>query len=319
MGSAVFALIFLSSAYLFLRRWSITRPHAFRWDGHALYFSVVVAALVLVMEADLLRIEIEAGGTAGAYITDRLTNLLSTFATDQKLQVLGLTALWSVPIAVVCVVALNAPLRFSSLLRIQLYLRMSCLSELEEFLLVTNTRNMPVMVTLSSKKVYVGFSIEANSARDEKEWIRLEPLLSGYRNSNHEFIHTTDYGWLHQGELPDHHKRSDFDILLPASDITSVHAFDLSIYLKQFVGADAKALNASQRTARSSEFPLTKSERFYWAFVSCLCLIAPISYFTGWVVFALMALLTILCALASILDDHPWTWSSSTEPEEQPV
>lgn len=109
MGSAVFALIFLSSGYLFLRRWRITRPHAFRWDGHALYFSVVIASLVLVMEADLLRAQVEAGGTAGIYITDKLSNLLTSFATDQKLRVLGLTALWSVPIAIVGVAAFNTP------------------------------------------------------------------------------------------------------------------------------------------------------------------------------------------------------------------
>jgi hypothetical protein len=303
MGSAVFALIFLSSGYLFLRRWHITRPHAFQWDGHALYFSVVVASLVLVVEADVLRIQIEAGSAAGSYVTKELAKLLETFATDKKLQTLGLTALWSVPIAVVSVVVLNLPLKLCSFLRTQLYLRMSCLSELEEFLLVTSTRNMPVMVTLSSNKVYVGFSMEANGARDEKEWVRLEPLLSGYRNERHEFIDTTDYGWLHQGQLPDHYKRSDFDILLPASDITSVHAFDLGIYINQFSTQGTGGLNASQRTVRPSELPLTKSERFYWAFFACLCLIVPVSYFSGYVVSAFMILLTTLFAAASVLDE----------------
>ena len=102
MGVAVFALIFLSSSYLFLRRWNITRPHAFRWDGHALHFSVVAAALALVVEADLLRVQVELSGPAGAYVTAKLTNLLATFATDKKLETLGATALWSVPIAVEC-------------------------------------------------------------------------------------------------------------------------------------------------------------------------------------------------------------------------
>lgn len=315
MGSAVFALIFLSSGYLFLRRWRITRPHAFRWDGHALYFSVVVASLVLVMEADWLRVQVETSGAAGIYITERLSNLLTSFATDQKLRVLGLTALWSVPIAIIGFSAFNLPLRFSPLLRIQLYLRMSCLNELEEFLLVTNTRNMPVMVTLSSNKVYVGFSIEANGARDKKEWVRLEPLLSGYRNDEHEFVDTTDYRWLHQGQLPDGHKRTDFDILLPAPNITSVHAFDLSIYLNQFGDAQAEASNISPRMPRSSELPSTLTEWCYWAFVSCLCLIIPASYFTGTLGLALMILLTILFAAASIFG-HLWPLLR-TESEEQ--
>lgn len=313
MGSAVFALIFLSSGYLFLRRWRITRPHAFRWDGHALYFSVVVASLVLVMEADWLRVQVEASGTAGIYITEKLSNLLASFATDQKLQVLGLTALWSVPIAIASFSAFNLPLRFSSLLRIQLYLRMSCLNELEEFLLATNTRNMPVMVTLSSNKVYVGFSIEANGARDKKEWVRLEPLLSGYRNDKHEFVDTTDYRWLHQDQLPDGHKRSDFDILLPTSNITSVHAFDLSIYLKQFGDARAEVADISRRVPRSSELPLTLTEWCYWAFVLCLCLVIPVSYFTGWLGFISMICLTISCASGSVFG-HLWPlWRTESQ------
>lgn len=301
MGSAVFALLFLSSGYLFLRRWRITRPHAFRWDGHALYFSVVIATLALVTEADLLRVQVEASGPAGIYITSKLSHLLTAFATDQKLRALGLTALWSVPIALAGFTALNLPLRLSSVLRIRLYLQMSCLDELEEFLLATSTRNMPVMVTLSSSKVYVGFSIEANGTRDRKEWVRLEPLLSGYRNGEQEFNHTTDYGWLHRGQLPDGHKRSDFDILLPASDIASVHAFDLGIYSKQFAGAQSNPVETPPRTTRSSKIPPSVTEWCYWAFVFCLCSIIPVHYFAGWFGLVLTILLTIAAAIASIL------------------
>lgn len=190
---------------------------------------------------------------------------------------------------------------------------MSCLNELEEFLLATNTRNMPVMVTLSSNKVYVGFSIEANGARDKKEWVRLEPLLSGYRNDKHEFVDTTDYRWLHQDQLPDGHKRSDFDILLPTSNITSVHAFDLSIYLKQFGEARAETADISRRVPRSSELPLTLTEWCYWAFVLCLCLVIPVSYFTGWLGFISMICLTISCASGSVFG-HLWPlWRTESQ------
>jgi hypothetical protein len=64
------------------------------------------------MEADWLRVQVEASGTAGIYITEKLSNLLASFATDQKLQVLGLTALWSVPIAIASFSASTYPSDF---------------------------------------------------------------------------------------------------------------------------------------------------------------------------------------------------------------
>src|SRR6185312_11598643 len=105
-----------------------------------------------------------------------------------------------------------------------------------------------------------GFSIEARSSRDEKEWVRLEPLLSGYRNEKHEFIDTTDYAWLHRDTLPIPYRRSDFDILIPASDITSVHAFDLNIYLRHFPTSSGTAFDSPARNSRLPQEPLTKSE-----------------------------------------------------------
>ena len=302
MGSTVFALIFLSSGYLFLRRWLITRPHAFRWDGHALYFSVVVAALVLVLEAVIVRSEVQSAGVAGSYLAQRVTNLLETFATEKKLIGFGATALWTVPIAALSVFALNLPLRICSYLRTQMFLRLSCLGELEEFLLVTSTRNLPVMITLSSKKVYVGFSMEANAARDEKEWIRLEPLLSGYRDDQHEFAFTTDYGWLHHGALPNNYRRADFDILLPASDIVSVHAFDLGIYLKHFSNQQLAPVDTAQRPTRSFEAPVTKAEKCYWWYFASLCMLPPSYYFFGALVFVFFLMLTALCGIASVLE-----------------
>ena len=187
MGSAVFALVFLSSGYLLLRRWSITRPHALSWDGHALYFSVVVASIILAVEADILREIVERSGMVGVQINAKISGVLSAFATENKLSVLGITAVWSVPIAVASFILLNAPIRFSAFLRVQLYLRLSCLGELEEFLLITSARNLPVMLTLASKKVYVGFSLEANASRGKRDWVRIEPLISGYRNNDCPF------------------------------------------------------------------------------------------------------------------------------------
>jgi hypothetical protein len=316
MGSAIFALVFLSSGYLFLRRWSITRPHALSWDGHALYFSVVVASIVLAIESDILREIVEECGPLGIQFNAKISGVLSAFATENKLSILGVTAVWSVPVAVVSFVLLNAPIRFSPFLRVQLYLRLSCLGELEEFLLITSARNLPVMLTLASKKVYVGFSLEANASRGKKDWVRIEPLVSGYRNDDQEFVDTTDYSWLHASGSQQSFRREDFDIIIPASEIVSAHAFDLGIYVQQFqgggvsstatsdIGAQAGSSGSAShvRVERAAGQPATKQEKLYWSFCCALAGIAPVTYFSWWLVSILWILLTALLAYASVVD-----------------
>jgi len=318
MGSAVFALVFLSSGYLLLRRWSITRPHALSWDGHALYFSVVVASIILAVEADILREIVERSGMVGVQFNASISGVLSAFATENKLDVLGVTAAWSVPIAVASFTLLNAPIRFSPFLRVQLYLRMSCLGELEEFLLITSVRNMPVMLTLASKKVYVGFSLEANASRGKRDWVRIEPLISGYRNDDQEFVYTTDYSWLHASDSQQGFRREDFDIIVPASGIVSAHAFDLNIYAQQFQNggasspvtanapAEAGVANGAStvRVERAAGQPTTKCEKFYWSFCGALAGLAPVAYFSWWLVPVFWLLMTALLACASVIDSE---------------
>ncbi|TAM57520.1 MAG: hypothetical protein EPN49_14785 [Rhodanobacter sp.] len=323
MGSAVFALVFLSSGYLLLRRWSITRPHALSWDGHALYFSVVVASIVLAVEADIFRELVEQSGMVGAQFNAKISGVLSAFATENKLNALGVTAAWSVPIAVTSFILLNAPIRFSPFLRVQLYLRLSCLGELEEFLLITSARNLPVMLTLASKKVYVGFSLEANASRGKRDWVRIEPLISGYRDNNQEFVFTTDYSWLHTNGSQESLRREDFDIIVPASDIASAHAFDLNIYVQQFLNgggeiagasslstasapaeADAVSGTRAVRVERAAGQPTTKCEKIYWSFCGALAGLAPIAYFSWWLVSGFWILMTALLAYASVIDSE---------------
>jgi hypothetical protein len=330
MGSAVFALVFLSSGYLLLRRWAITRPHALGWDGHALYFSVVIASVILAVEADLFREIVERTGAVGASVNGKIWRVLATLATDSKFTTLGVTAVWSVPIAALSVVVLNRPIARCAFLRLQLYLRLSCLGELEEFLLLTSARNQPVMITLKNNKVYVGFSLEANASRGKKEWLRLEPLLSGYRDETQQFQDTTDYSWLHIGNAHERFRREEFDIIVPSSEIVSAHAFDLDVYVSQFrtppiagtpkVAAEhGQAESAddefpddrsdqnddrgsSSRVERSSAQPRTTCEILYWVFCSAVALIIPAAYLFGLIWGILLLFLSAVLALASSID-----------------
>jgi len=307
MGAAVFALIFLSLGYWFLRRWRISRPHLFKSDGHAFYFSVVLAAIVVVVEATMMRV-FATSVSVEVPLDHYLDRFLSALATEPKLYNMGDICIWAIPTTIAMTWLANWPIIKSNSLKLKLYLRMSCLAELEEFLLQSNMRGLPVMITLGNKKVYVGFAMETQPDRDEKKWVRLEPLLSGYRNNKHEFKETTDYRWLHTGDVDDAQK-VDFDVILPVAEIISVHAFDLSVYVDKFIkikSGNQVAVDTKQeqpgvvRDVRAQDFSQTRAETYYWIFILSILSITFIGYAFNIVAMIFTIALSVLLALASI-------------------
>ncbi len=93
---------------------------------------------------------------------------------------------------------------------------------------------IPILVTLSSGKVYVGFAVRLPNPELERTDIRLLPLLSGYRESETQAIHfTINYDRvLSQLEHPDlnHLRPGDFEVVIPVSQISASHLFDVEAY-----------------------------------------------------------------------------------------
>jgi hypothetical protein len=155
------------------------------------------------------------------------------------------------------------------------------------------------MVTLSSGKVYVGNYVEAPTPGEGKEWIRLEPLLSGFRSDRHRFEPTTSYFWIHaerQKPVEDQTQSfsiEDYDILVPIDGIQSVHAFDMEVYESKFkdgkngeeepvldlAPSGAEADHAARiRPKRRKE--ITVAEWVYFAYVT-LIFVIPVVFFFG--------------------------------------
>lgn len=305
MNSAAFALLVLAAGYIAARRSLIWRPHVFRSDGHALYFLVVVTALAVAAFSSLTLHELERLPHVGAFIRDCLARLLKAFGAEPASQSLGSIALVSVPAAFLLAWILNVPLVSCRTLRAALLMRLSCLSELEEFLWATTSKQLPVMLTMASSKVYVGFAIDTSTTRGEREWVRIEPFLSGYRDDKQTFEPVTDYTWLHTGSAdPNQRPIEEFDILLPADEIRSVHAFDLPTYLTKFKQAEPFEGPLQQaRPPREIATKVSKAERFYILFVGGTFLLPVASFFFGVAGLAICLLLTFLCGRASMLEE----------------
>lgn len=99
-------------------------------------------------------------------------------------------------------------------------------------------KNLPIMFTLNTGKVYVGWLVRAPNPVAKRKAVRILPLLSGYRsNETQRVAFTTDYydvlekvGDGEKEEL-NHLMIGDFEVVIPSSQICASHLFDVSAYL----------------------------------------------------------------------------------------
>ncbi|MFM5537005.1 hypothetical protein ACET8U_06815 [Aeromonas veronii] len=111
----------------------------------------------------------------------------------------------------------------------------------ESMIMEASVRQFPLIVSLGSKKFYVGLVICPALEHGESEYLELTPLLSGYRNKDNLTINiTTNY---HQhyidsgifsgsGASFGRLTINDFRVVIPKSEIETLSFFDIDTYQK---------------------------------------------------------------------------------------
>jgi len=304
MNAAAFALVLLAAGYVILRYSPFTRPTVFRTEGHALYFTTVACSLAVAGYTSVLLHELSRVPILGDMVTSSLTRLLALFSTESKVQSLGRIAVAAVPVASVIALVFSIPVRACESLREHLLVSQSNLSEIEEFLWMAAGRGQPVMLTLGSGKVYVGTSIRTAAMRDDRRWLRLEPLLSGYRDERQTFQLTTSYEWLHSEQTgKDGLPIEDFDILVPFDDVKSAHAFDLPTYLKHFSGEASGTPVVPLRDSPSRPRHRSKAVNLYYGYVASIAILPLGSFLWGAPAAAAIAVTALLFGAAAAVDE----------------
>ena len=133
---------------------------------------------------------------------------------------------------------------------------------LEQLLLRSIVEEDSLAFTLKSGKVYVGQVLALpTDLANERKYIRLLPLLSGYREEGtHRLRFSTDYskvyarlsgdGATHRGTSAD-----EFVLVLPVAEIVSANLFDWDVY--EWFNEPATAITAP--VARAAPNPLPSS------------------------------------------------------------
>lgn len=111
----------------------------------------------------------------------------------------------------------------------------------EAMLMEASARQVPVIITLGSKKFYVGLVICPAFEHGESEYLELIPLLSGYRHKDNLTINVTTNYRQHYLESGIHAgldagmrglTLNDFRVIAPRSEIETISFFDLDTYQK---------------------------------------------------------------------------------------
>lgn len=108
--------------------------------------------------------------------------------------------------------------------------------EIEALIFRAQTLEMPVLLTLRTGKVYVGFVQKNLNAEVERRHLRILPVVSGYRKAEALTVHfTTFYEQVREeAKKPDSPFHGvldrDFEIVVPLAEVTVLSLFDFEAY-----------------------------------------------------------------------------------------
>lgn len=98
----------------------------------------------------------------------------------------------------------------------------------------------PILITLDTGKVYVGWAVRGPIPTRQRNWIRILPLASGYRDANQKVRLTVPYATI-LAKLRDDDEEflskvspdvqvEDFEVVISIENIVAMHLFDIGVY-----------------------------------------------------------------------------------------
>ena len=240
MGLAATLIISLIAGYAFSLTWDGSRYFAVREDGYRLTFRAAFYGVVLFLYASLIHLAlITHFDRYLTYYKNVLTAFVSpgTEINDNQITLLSL-AIITLAIGIFLGHLLNK-LPYSK--KILLYIA-TFNDDFEQLVLRSVRKSMPVCVTMSNKKVYVGYAIRTIDPGEKRTFLRILPVMSGYRTATGLINFNVTYHNIYEGiqssgenneseEDLSHLELGDFEKVLPYDEIQSCHLFDLVAYL----------------------------------------------------------------------------------------
>lgn len=226
--------ILLSAGFVFLRLWHVARVLSIK-EGQVIYLASVIAAVPLaVIAASLLRIAEDALQPIDAWLSPFMAAFAPRHADDGRLMAVAVVALVLAPVFGWLA---SLPFRRNTTLSRAILERIGEPHPLDSVLTEATDRELPVLVTLQSGKVYLGFSLQGQPySQSGAQWLLIAPWLSGYRDAESKLQFTTNYSGLAWTTDDDGQPRHNpaFQLSVPLAAVQSVAPFDMATYESVF-------------------------------------------------------------------------------------
>ena len=212
-------LLPLLGGFIFVTRWNSTRFKTKRYSGERLIFHAAIAGVFLLFAAFVLT-RIAAWALPG---------LQSAWGRQVPFAYAG-TSLLAFFIGLVAWIPLTwwVPYEKAARLVIQQWN-----DSLEVLLDESMSKTRMIGITLKSGKVYIGFVTSNFDPAYDRKYVRLWPILSGYRDDTQSLRITTNYANVYAkmiGENADFAVVDHFQVIVPLGEVQSANHFDPNTY-----------------------------------------------------------------------------------------
>lgn len=235
----------LVGGLIFCTRCNLTRWRVAREDGHRLYFRAVLFGSLLFATVAGARIYLESTFPILIRMEGPVVAALMPMVAVKD----GAAAANVADLAITCFVSMLVAYPLALLSNLVFWrgpwLRRAIQKNpFEAALLDATKRPFPVMLTMNDGKVYVGYLLEGFNPGEDRKFLSMLPLMSGYRTEGtHKITFTTFYDDVYGGEPLDpahadeslpgelsHLNPNDFIVWLPVDKMASYRLFDASAY-----------------------------------------------------------------------------------------
>ena len=241
MFAALIIATILVAGYIYAHQHFPTRYRLTRTDGWHSYFYVAYRGALFGILSAILCFTMDYFDCVAKYIKPNFNLLLSDF--DHMLISVNYikASAWAVVTLTLAQFAGWLSRAYFSLFPSRKDIRLINLvqeNHIEHFVVEASLTQFPIIVTLSSRKTYVGLCYGSELSNGEMDSIAILPYLSGYRDKDDlTFEDTTDYfkHYTSEGIIDGNNEDlslEDFRVVLPQSEIETYAFFDLDTYIK---------------------------------------------------------------------------------------
>ena len=217
-------LLPLLGGYFFITYWNYTRFDAIRYSGHRLLFHSAAAGVVfLILSFCVTRLSVGQWPELGWRWRELVPFEYS--GTSLLAFLMGISFWWP----------LNQLKWFEREMQAQNTIESG--NDYLEMMLAEAQRELKlVAVVLISRKVYIGFVTASFDPVNDRDYVQLLPLQSGYREPTTLQLNiTTDYSQVYDRIIKNEIELTsadinDFQVVVPVSEIASINFFDQEAY-----------------------------------------------------------------------------------------